>query len=91
MPAKNPRVMAVLEPPLYEWLTRFARAEGVSVSLKVRDLLREAYEMYEDEYLTSLARARARTFDRRTALTTEQMKARLGLNRRPRTGKERTR
>lgn len=82
MPAKNPRVMAVLEPPLYEWLTRFARAEGVSVSLKVRDLLREAYETYEDQYLGSLARDRERTFDRRKALTLEQMRTRLGLKRR---------
>ena len=48
MPAKNPCVNVVLERPLYEALGRLARREGTSLSLKVRDLLREALEAHED-------------------------------------------
>ena len=42
VPAKNPRVNVVLEKPLYEVLRRWAKRDGVSLSLKVRDLIREA-------------------------------------------------
>lgn len=71
--------MVVMEPPLYKWVTRFAEAEGVSVSLKVRDLLKEAFETYEDQYLVSLAKDRERSFDRKRALSVHQMRKRLGL------------
>jgi len=80
MPAKNPRVMVTLDPPLHKWVTRFARADGISVSLKVRDLLKESYELNEDIYLGTLARERERTFNRRKALTTLQARKRLGLD-----------
>lgn len=50
MSTKNPRVMVVLETPLHKWLRRLARVEGLSVSMKLRDLVREAYESYEDRY-----------------------------------------
>ena len=81
MPAKNPRVMVVMEPPLYQRVTRFAEADGVSVSLKVRDLLKEAFEIYEDRYLVNLAKNREKSFDRKRALTVSQMRARMGLKR----------
>lgn len=82
MPTKHPRVMVTLEQPLHQWVARSARADGTSVSLKVRDLLREAYEQHEDAWLEKLATQREKTFDRRTALTTDQARARLGLKRR---------
>ncbi len=49
MPSKNPRVNAVLEEPLFRAVQVLARREGVSLSQKVRDLVREAVELAEDE------------------------------------------
>jgi nitrate reductase assembly molybdenum cofactor insertion protein NarJ len=69
MPATNPRVNVVLERPLYEALRRLARREGASLSLKARDLLREALEQYEDIALARIAEERERTFDRSRALS----------------------
>ncbi len=69
MPAKNPRVNVVLERPLYEALSRLARREGTSLSLKARDLLREALEAYEDLALDRIAQDRERTFDRSRSLS----------------------
>ncbi len=69
MPAKNPRVNVVLERPLYEALSRLARREGTSLSLKARDLLREALEAYEDLALDRIAEEREKSFDRSRALS----------------------
>ncbi len=68
MPTSNPRVNVVLEWPLYETLRRAAQRDGVSLSLKVRDLVREALEASEDVALGELAEARERTLDRSKAL-----------------------
>ena len=73
MPAKNPRVNVVLERPLYEALGRLARREGTSLSLKVRDLLREALEAHEDLVLGQVAQERERTFDRARSLSHDQV------------------
>lgn len=69
MPAKNPRVNVVLERPLYTTLTRLARREGTSLSVKARDLLREALETHEDRVLADIAETRERTFNRSRALS----------------------
>ncbi len=79
MPAKNPRVMVVMENVLHRWVKDRAKAEGISVSLKVRDLLKEAYETHEDEALGLFAAEREKTFKRKDALTTNEMRARLGI------------
>ncbi len=79
MPAKNPRLMVVLDPPLHGWVLERARAEGISASLKVRDLLKEAYETYEDRALGKLAAEREATWSRRKALTAEEVRKKLGL------------
>ena len=73
MPAKNPRVNVVLERPLYEGLRRLARREGTSLSLKARDLLREALEMHEDLMPARIAEERERTFDRSRSLSHGQV------------------
>ena len=44
----NPRVSVVLEEPVYEGLRRWAKRDGVSLSLKIRDLLKDALEAEED-------------------------------------------
>ena len=69
MPAKNPRVNVVLELPLFEAVSRLAKNEGVSLSLKVRDLVREAVELYEDEYMTAFASSREKSFVRSKGLS----------------------
>ncbi len=72
MAAKNPRVMAVLEKPLYQRIKQAARAEGLTLSAKVRDLLREAMELEEDAYFVREGEKRLATFDESKALTDEE-------------------
>lgn len=81
MPTMNPRVNVVLEKPLYEVLRRRAKRDGVSLSLKVRDLIKGALEAEEDRLLVRFAEERERSFDRKKALTHAQAWTRL---RRPR-------
>jgi hypothetical protein len=73
MAAKNPRIVTVLEKPLYQRIKQAARAEGVSLSAKVRDLLREAMELEEDAYWVKEGEKRLATFDRSKALTHEEV------------------
>lgn len=73
MPTKNPRVNVVLEGPLYEGLSRWAKRDGISLSLKVRDLVKEALEIEEDRALARIAQKREQSFDRKKALTHQQV------------------
>ena len=68
MPAKNPRINVVLEEPLYNSIERLAKKEGISLSLKVRDLVKEALEIEEDIALSRFAEAREKTFKKTKAL-----------------------
>jgi len=72
MPTKNPRVNVVLEKPLYDALREIAERDNVSLSTKIRDLVREALAANEDLALVQFAEERDATFDRRAALTHEQ-------------------
>jgi hypothetical protein len=82
MPTANPRVNVVLEEPLYEGLRRWAKRDGVSLSLKVRDLVKEALETEEDRVLAKVAELREQTFDRSKAMTHSQVWAHLKRPRR---------
>ncbi|MEW6162975.1 MAG: ribbon-helix-helix protein, CopG family [Nitrospirota bacterium] len=73
MPAKNPRINVVLEKPLYDSVQHLAEKEGVSLSLKVRDLIREALELYEDEALSRFAEKREKTFIRSKSLAHKEV------------------
>ena len=73
MAAKNPRIITVLEKPLYQRIKQAAKSQGISLSAKVRDLLREAVELEEDTYWVREGEARLATFDRSKALTHEQV------------------
>lgn len=79
MPTKNPRVNVVLEPPVYRALSACARHEGVSMSLKARDLIREALEQYEDFGLAILTKARLRTYRKSRLLSQAELDHKLGL------------
>jgi len=73
MPTKNPRVNVVLEKPLYANIQRLAKRDGVSLSLKVRDLVREALEMEEDIALAQFADSRDKTFSRKKSLKHDEV------------------
>lgn len=73
MPTKNPRINVVLEKPLYDSIKKIASKEGVSVSLKARDLLRDALETHEDLILDEIASKREKTFNRDKALTHKEI------------------
>lgn len=68
MPTKNPRINVVLEKPLYNSINRLAKKDGVSLSLKVRDLVKEALEIGEDTALAKFAEAREKTLKKSKAL-----------------------
>ena len=64
MPAKNPRVNIVVEPPLYGVMQDLAEHQGLSLS---------ALELREDAGLARFAEEREKTFDRRKALTHKEV------------------
>ena len=73
MPTKNPRVNVVLEKPLYINVERLAKRDGVSLSLKVRDLLNVALEMEEDIALAKFADGREKSFSRKKSLKHDEV------------------
>jgi len=73
MPAKNPRVNVVLEKPLYDSVRHLAAKEEISLSLKIRDLIKDALEAQEDVALTEFAREREKTFRRSRGLSHKQV------------------
>jgi len=58
MPSAHPRINTVLEPPLYKAVKRLADRDRVSLSQKVRDLVRDALELLEDAALEELVAER---------------------------------
>ena len=68
MPTKNARVNVVLEKPLYTVVSEFAKKQGVSKSMIVRDLIKEALELREDRALAEFAEMRESTIDATKAL-----------------------
>ncbi len=82
MPTKLPRLNVVLEAPVLRSVQRLAAKDGVSVSQEARDLIHQAIELHEDAYWVEQAHARAATFDRRKALTHEQVWGHLKKRRR---------
>lgn len=69
MSTKHPRLNVVLETPLYSQVRLLATRDGVSLSLKARDLIRQAIEYCEDLYWVKAAEKREKTFRRKTALS----------------------
>jgi len=68
IPARNPRLSAVVEPDLADWLRKTADRQGISVSLLVRDLLRRAQEEEEERFWAKIGERRLATFDRESAV-----------------------
>ncbi|MBI4597750.1 MAG: antitoxin, RHH family protein [Candidatus Omnitrophica bacterium] len=82
MPTKHPRLNVVLEAPVLRSVKQLAARNGISVSLEARELIRQALELHEDAYWAEQAQARAATFDRRKAVTHEQVWGHLKKRRR---------
>ncbi len=68
MPTSNPRINVVLEEPLFKNVKELAKRDGVSLSLKVRDLVKEAIEIEEDVALAKIAGKREKGFTKSKAL-----------------------
>jgi len=73
MPSKNPRINVVLNHLLYQDVRLLAEKENVSLSAKVRDLLKEAMEIQEDTALSGFAEKREKSWNDAKALTHEDV------------------
>lgn len=69
MPAQNPRINVVLDNFLYQHVRLLAEKDDVSLSAKVRDLLKEALEVQEDIALSAFAEKRENSWNDSKALT----------------------
>ena len=68
MPAKNPRISAVVDIGLWKWLRAKAKHQGISVSLVVRDILMGARAEDEESYWAAAGEERLDGFTREEAL-----------------------
>ncbi len=69
MPTQNPRINIVLDNFLYQNVRFLAKKDNVSLSAKVRDLLKEALEIQEDIALSGFAEEREKSWNDSKALT----------------------
>lgn len=69
MPSSNPRINVVLEKPVYDNIERLAKRDGVSMSMKVRDIVKGALDIEEDIVLATIAEKREKTYRKAKALT----------------------
>jgi hypothetical protein len=68
---KNARVTTVVDEDLAAWLRQRSEAEGLSVSLVVRDILKKYYAEEEERFWAREGEERLATFDRNTAISHE--------------------
>ncbi len=68
MPAKNPRVSAVVDTALMKWLRSKAETQGLSVSLIVRDILMRVREEEEQQYWAACGEERLESFPHTEAI-----------------------
>ena len=73
MPTKNPRINVVLDTPLYHDVKFLAKKDGVSLSTKLRDLVKEALDVQEDIYLARFSEKREKTFRDSPTLSHEEV------------------
>ncbi len=73
MPTQNPRINIVLDNFLYQNVRLLAKKDNVSLSAKVRDLLKEALEIQEDIALSGFAEEREKSWNDSKALTHDDL------------------
>lgn len=69
MPTQNPRINVVLNDLLYQDIRLLAEKDNVSLSTKVRDLLKEAMEIQEDIALSVFTEEREASWNAAETLT----------------------
>jgi hypothetical protein len=70
-----PRISAVVDPGVHTAIARLAAKDGVTMSQKARDLLVEALELVEDDWLDQVA-AKRRTGK---TISHQDLKRHLGI------------
>jgi hypothetical protein len=73
MPTKNARINVVMEKALYLAVSDLAKEQGLSMSMAVRDLVREAMELREDLDLARFAEHREGTLKKKSLLSHEEV------------------
>jgi hypothetical protein len=73
MPTTKPRINVILDEPIYKTVEQLAERDGMSLSLKVRDLVKEALEIQEDLALTSFAEKREKSFRKSKSLKHDEV------------------
>jgi len=73
MSTTKPRINVILEEPLYETVEQLAQRDGMSLSMKVRDLVKEGLEIREDIAITSFAEEREKTFRKSKSLKHDEV------------------
>lgn len=73
MPTQKPRINIVLDKALYQRVHLLAEKENVSLSEKVRELLKEALEFQEDVALSEFAEKREGSWKESDGLTHEDV------------------
>lgn len=73
MPTRKPRVNVVLDVQLFGAVSELANYQGVSMSMIMRDLVKEAMEIREDVHLTHIADQRAQSFTPEMAMTHDEV------------------
>ena len=73
MSTKNPRLNVLLEPVLFSALKKLAKLDGMSLSLKARDLIREAMEYYEDSHWANRAAKRDKSLNSKNTLSHKEV------------------
>ncbi len=79
MSTRNPRLMVVLEPPLYQWIKQTAQKQGLSLSLLIRDFIKNAYNEREERYWAQEGEKRLATFNHKAAISHTEVKKKLNL------------
>lgn len=73
MPTKNPRLIVTLEPALYAKVKSISKANGTTLSMATRDLIRQACEEIEDLGLAVLAEKRMKSAKGRRWLSHDEV------------------
>ena len=73
MPAKNPRISAVVDVGLWKWLRSKAKSGGISVSLVVRDILMRVRAEEDEQFWAAAGEDRLDSFSLDEAVSHEDV------------------
>ena len=73
MPTRNPRINVMLDDVLYQNIRLLAQKENISLSAKVRELIKEALEIQEDIALSEFAEEREKSWKESSVLLHDEV------------------